>query len=282
MDWMHCASSHGLKVSYLGGWNESGWNALWYEDMRAALNSAGYTKTQLVAADSFPYPIGTTQGAADTWSVAKTLRTDRAFNAAVGVLGAHDVCGYPTTGYTCTTTEAARSLGKPLWASELGHMDGNAGAADMIRSIINGYNQANLTGFLTWPLVSAMPHILPKSTYGLINADQPWNGGYTVNEMTWAIAQVTQFTSPGWHYIAGANQGLSASGSYNALQSPDHSDWSLIAQTSTAAAAQNITVDISGRLAHNVVNVWTTNLHGGPNTAMIKQPAVFPHGNTFT
>ena len=282
MDWMRCASSHDLKVSYLGGWNESGWNTTWYEKMRAALNSAGYKHTQLVAADSFPHPTSTVQGAVSTWNVAKTLRTNRAFNKSVGVLGAHDVCGYPTTGYTCTTTETARTSGKPLWASELGHMDGNTGAADMIRSIVNGYDQANLSGFLTWPLVSAMPKILPKSNYGLINADQPWNGGYSVNEMTWAIAQVTQFTSPGWHYVDGANQDLAASGSFNTLEGPGHSNWSLIAQTSTATAAQGITVNLSGGLAHSLVNVWTTDLNGGPDKAIVKQPVVIPHGTSFT
>ena len=282
MDWMHCASSHNLKVSYLGGWNESGWDATWYEDLRAALNSAGYAGTQLVAADSFPYPMNTPKGQASTWNVAKSMHTNPAFDASVGVIGAHDVCGYPTTGNTCTTTALARSMGKPLWASELGHMDGNTGAADMIRAIINGYDQADLTGFLTWPLVSSMPQILPKSNYGLVNADQPWNGGYDVNEMTWAIGQFTQFTAPGWHYINGANKNLASSGSFNTLESPNHADWSLIAQTSNADQAQGITVNIAGGLRHDRVNVWATNLEGGPAAAMLREPVITPSGHSFT
>ena len=281
VDWMRCASSHGLKVSYLGGWNESGWNPTWFEDLRTALDSAGYKGTQLVAADSFPYPSGTPKGQASTWNVAKTMQTNPAFDASVGVLGAHDVCGYPTTGYTCVTTDTARSLGKPMWASELGHMDGNRGAADMVRSIINGYDQADLTGFITWPVVSAMPQMLPKSNYGLINADQPWNGGYTVNEMTWAIAQVTQFTSPGWHYVGGANQTLTAAGSFNTLQQPNHRNWSLIAQTSTATQTQDITVNISGGLPYKQVNVWATNLNGGPAQAMLRKDVLHPRGPSF-
>jgi hypothetical protein len=282
MDWMHCASSHHLKISYLGGWNESGWNAAWYEDLRAALNSAGYAKTQLVAADSFPHPTSTPAGQASSWNVARSLHTDRAFNAAVGVLGNHDVCGYPTTGYTCVSTSTARSLGKPLWASELGHMDGNTGASDMIRSIINGYDQAGLTGFLTWPLVSAMPQILPKSNYGLINADQPWNGGYAVDEMAWVIAQVTQFTAPGWHYVGGADSDLTAAGSYNTLESPNHDNWSLIAQTSTATEAQNIIVNVSGGLPSKQVNVWATNLNGTSGQAMVHKAVILASKPTFT
>ncbi|HEV2634967.1 MAG TPA: galactosylceramidase [Actinocrinis sp.] len=281
MDWMRCASSHNLKVSYLGGWNESGWNPSWYESMRAALNTAGYTSTRLVAADSFPYPTSTPQGQASTWNVAKTMHADPAFDAAVSVLGAHDVCGYPTTGYTCVTTPAARSLDKPLWASELGHMDGNRGAPDMIRAIVDGYDQAGLTGFITWPIVSAMPQILPKSNYGLVNADQPWAGNYTVNEMTWAIGQVTQFTSPGWHYVDGANKVLTASGSYNTLESPNRGAWSLIAQTTTATQTQDITVDVAGGLPSKQVNVWATNLNGGPAQAMVQQPVLHPSRGSF-
>jgi Glycosyl hydrolase family 59 len=281
IDWMRCASSHDLKVSYLGGWNESGWNANWYVAMRAALNAAGYSSTQLVAADSFPHPSGTPQGAASTWNVAKAMRSTPAFDKAVSVLGAHDVCGYPTNGYTCISTSTARSLGKPLWASELGHMDGDSGAPDMIRAIVNGYDQADLTGFITWPMVSAMPQILPKSDYGLINADTPWSGNYTVNEMTWAIAQVTRFTSPGWHYVGGADKNLTGSGSYDALQSPHHTAWSLIAQTTTATQAQNITVDIAGGLPYKHVNVWATNFDGGPAQAMERVATLNPSKPSF-
>ena len=39
---------------------------------------------------------------------------------------------------------------------------------------------------------------------------------------------------------------------------------------------------MTGGLSHSAVHVWTTNLHGGPGTAMVKQSVVTPHGTSFT
>ena len=43
VSWLNCAKSHGLAISYLGGWNERGYNISWYEQLRSALNSNGYS-----------------------------------------------------------------------------------------------------------------------------------------------------------------------------------------------------------------------------------------------
>ena len=59
-------------------------------------------------------------------------------------------------------------------------------------------------GYLEWPAIDSMPVLgdpenstpLPYENRGLLTADQPWSGNYTVNAMTWAIAQLTDFTSP--------------------------------------------------------------------------------------
>jgi len=65
--------------------------------------------------------------------------------------------------------------------------------------------------------------VLPFENRGLVTADQPWPGSYTVNAMIWAIAQITQVVSPptaagpgGWRYINSASgylQGNRADGS---------------------------------------------------------------------
>ena len=51
--WLDCATSHGLTINYLGGWNEKGFNATWYKNLRSALNSRGFGAVKLVAADDF-------------------------------------------------------------------------------------------------------------------------------------------------------------------------------------------------------------------------------------
>lgn len=263
IDWLNCARSHGLTISYLGGWNENGYSIRWYESLRGALDASGFGSVQIVADDA--HPAGAKYDPAGAWQVAAAAAGDPAFKAAVSVIGVHDTCGVPTTGYVCESTAAARRLGLPLWESELGAMDANTGAADMVRAINNGYIQAGVTGFLEWPLVDSMAPGLPFENRGLITADEPQSGHYHVNLMTWAIAQTTQFVQPGWRHLAGANRPLGNSGTYNAYVAPGLSNWSLVAENTGHHAGQHvgpqtITVRIAGGLRDRAVHVWATNL----------------------
>ena len=277
--WLNCAKSHHLKISYLGGWNENGYNIAWYERMREALNRDGYRSVKIVAADSI---------AAPAWQIARAAATHPALMAAIGVLGAHDTCGYPTEGFRCTVTATARHLGLPLWESELGAMDANAGAPAMARSIDNGYIQAGITGYIEWPLIDSMPPGLPHENRGLVTADQPWSGSYNVNEITWAIAQTTQFTRPGWRHVNGAAGAIGNSGSYDAYESPRGHDWSLVAENTSHVAGQHIGpqtvhVRLTGALVTGVVHVWATNLGSNdPAAWFVKQPDIRPAGGAFS
>src|SRR5215813_5925581 len=205
LDWLGCAKQDGLIISYLGGWNErdNGSHARWFHSLPQALNAGGYRNVRIIAGDG----IGSAK-----WTY--TSSPD------VAILGSHDNCGYPTgvagAQTTCTSTIAARQSGKPLWGSELGAMDAGAQPActvpcapAMDRAFTREYIDARVTGALEWPAIDSMPAgVLPFENRGLITADQPWSGSYTVNAMTWAIAQITQFISPptaanpgGWKYI---------------------------------------------------------------------------------
>jgi hypothetical protein len=133
VDWLRCARRNGLAVSYVGGWNEhyqgTAAQRAWFVDLRAALDAAGFTRTQIVAADEAPQvparlgrvrylPLLSSQ------TVAVDTVTDPSFGRAVSVLGMHDTCGLPTTGYRCVLAARTRAVaartGKPLWESELG------------------------------------------------------------------------------------------------------------------------------------------------------------------
>ncbi len=284
VDWLDCARSHGLTIDYLGGWNERGYNIEWYEDMRAALDAAGYGAVKIVAADDDP---STSSGydPAQAWAAANDMVDDPAFNSSIAVLGAHDTCGYPTAGYDCQATSTARGLGKPLWESEIGAMDGNSGAPAMARSINNGYNQAGVTGYLHWPLLDALPPGLPHQDQGLVYADEPWSGQYQVNEMTWAIAHTTQFVGQGWTHVGGANKALNGTsmGSYNSYRQPGSGKWTMVVQTSTASASQRIAVTVKGGLSTGTVHVWATNLHSTVTAYWFKRLAdVTPTNGTFS
>ncbi len=145
ISWLGCARQHGLPISYLGGWNERGHDAAWYVQLRSALDSAGYGSVQIVADDS-------------GWSVADDMAANASFNNAVSVIGAHYPCagGDGGSADTCSSTTTAKNNGKPLWASENGSLDMDAGAPALIRSIVRGYVDARMTAYLNWPLVAAI------------------------------------------------------------------------------------------------------------------------------
>jgi Glycosyl hydrolase family 59/Galactocerebrosidase, C-terminal lectin domain len=263
LSWLRCARSHGLTISYLGGWNENGFSKPWYESLRRALDAGGFGSVKIVADDA--HPRIAPYRPASAWQVASVADRDHAFMAALAVLGVHDTCGAVTTGFSCESTAAARASGLPLWESELGAMDANSGAADMARSVNNGFLQARVTGFLEWPLVDSMTPGLPYENRGLVTADQPGSGHYNVNKMTWAIAQTTQFTGAGWHYAKGASTRLGDSGSAVGYLAPGGHDWSLVTEDTGRHPGQSlrdetIRVRLTGGLRDRTVRVWATDL----------------------
>lgn len=286
IDWLNCAKSHGLTISYLGGWNEHGFSTAWYLGMRKALDAHGYHSTKLVAADA--HPRGGRYLPATAWRVAIAATRHPAFRAAISVLGAHDTCGLLTLGYRCESTQAARRLQRPLWESELGTLDGNSGAANMARSINHAYFQAGITGLIEWPLLDAMPPGLPFENRGLVTADLPASGHYDANRIIWAIAQTTQFVQPGWRHVLGANGVMGASGSYDSYVSPNHRDWSLVAENTGRFPHQNIggqfiSVRLAGGLKTGLVHVRATNLlSANPSTWFVRRADVRVSGGRFT
>ena len=250
VQWLTCAQQHGLTIDYLAGnQNEHSYQKTWTESLRAALDQAGFSSTQIVMSDD--------DDTANAWPIATDLAADPAFNAATAVVGEHDQCGGPTNGNECFSTATAEGLGKPLWTNELGNLDGATGAANMTRSEIRGYPNADLTGFITWPMMDAIPPGVPYENRGLIYADQPWSGYYQVNAMTYAIAMMSWFTAPGWQYIDGADGGFGgligasvySNGSYATLKAPNGTDWSTLAETTTTTAEQYANFTISGGLS---------------------------------
>jgi hypothetical protein len=262
IDWLNCAKSHNLTISYVGGWNEHGYIKSWYEALRSALNANGFGSIKIIAADSFP---GRHYIPARTWNVAAAAAIDPTFKAALSAYGSHDTCGGPTTGWVCESTPVARHSGLPLWESELGTLHGPTSPANMARTINNGFIQAGITGFLQWPLTASEPPGMLYTDRGLVIANQPQSGNYTVQPTTWAIAQTTQFTQVGWRHIPGASGTIGDSGNYVAYESPNRHDWSLVAENTGSHprqtyGPQTITVHLIGGLKTSNISVWSTDL----------------------
>jgi hypothetical protein len=298
VDWLRCARENGLPISYVGGWNEhyqgTAVQRAWFVHLRRALDAAGFTSTQIVAADQTPQlPQGHGQlgySPLPAWrTVADDMAEDPAFARAVSVLGMHDTCGMPSTGYRCVVAAGARAvaarMGTPLWESELGATPSTGtdpalpGPGGLARALDNAYDQAGITGILVWPLIDAIPPDLPHQNRGLVWAGSPWDGNYYVTPLTWVIAQTTQFTAPGWRHVDGANGDLPG-GSYDTYQAPGRTAWTLVAQTSMASTAHQVTVHVTGGLPAQTVHVWSTSLLGGGQ--FVRRADITPHGGTFT
>lgn len=274
ISWLNCAKQHGLSISYLGGWNERGHDSTWYKNLRTGLNNAGYNGVQIVGDDS-------------GWSMADEFGADPALKNAVGVLGNHYVCGYLSQADSCSTTADARSSGKPLWASEFGSQDDNNGVVPYIRTVNRGYLDAEISGYMNWPLIAAITPNLPYATVGLMDAGSPWSGAYRVGKNLWANAHYAQFTQPGWHYLNSSASGYlggdRANGSYVSLKSTNNSDYSTIYETSGSTAAQTVNVTVSGGLNTGTAHVWSTDM-GSTNSAdwFVRQADVTPTGGAYT
>ena len=78
VSWLGCAKSHGLAISYLGGWNKRG-NICLVRQLRSTLNSDGYSAVQIVGADT-------------NYSIATDIASDSAFASAVSIIGVHYRC----------------------------------------------------------------------------------------------------------------------------------------------------------------------------------------------
>ncbi|MBU3867527.1 galactosylceramidase [Streptomyces sp. 4503] len=273
MAWMGCAAQHDLTVEYLGGWNERGFDKTWYQKLKSALVSHGYTATKVVAADS-------------DWEVADAMAEDPEFKAAVDVVGAHYPCGYLGAYAKCPSTTTAQRLGKPLWASENGSQDANEGAAAVARSVNRGYLDGKMTAYFNWPVIAALYPNLHFSTDGMSIANQPWSGNYSIGKTTWVTAHTTQFTRPGWKYIDSAGGYLGGdrgNGSYVTLKSTNGRDYSTVVETMDATAEQTATFTVSGGLSKGKVHVWATNVNSADSADwFVHQQDITPASGRYT
>ncbi|MDY7089364.1 MAG: ricin-type beta-trefoil lectin domain protein [Actinomycetota bacterium] len=272
--WLGCATSHGLTIDYLGGWNERGRDLNWYKNLRTALNSRGYAGVQIVASDDFG------------WGSADDALRDPAFGAAVSVYGSHYVCGYRSAQTNCPSSANAVNSGKTLWASENGSDDYNGGAPALARGINRDYIDGRMTAYLNWPVLAAVTPNVPWSTTGVAVAPQPWSGYYSIGRSAWVMAHTTQFTAPGWRYLdssSGYLGGNRNNGSYVSLKSPGNRDHSTIIETMDAGSAQDLQFSVTGGLSAGTVHVYSTNVRSSnPADHFVRQADITPSNGTFS
>jgi hypothetical protein len=254
----HAETDHNLHIDYIGGWNESGWDKTWYENLKKALQSNGLT-TQVVAADNW-------------WNVASDLTSDSTFKSSVDIMGVHYPCGWMTSEDECsdnTYTPIAEGLGIPIWASESGSQNYDSGAIPLARALNRDYIDSRMTAYINWSLIAAWYRTLPYYGDGLMLADQPWSGYYHVGKSIWVMAHTAQFVQVGWQYIdsaCGYFGGNRSNGSYVTLKSPDNKNYSIIVETVDASMPQTATFSVTGGLPADTVHVWSSNLNSSSSS----------------
>ncbi len=267
----HAQSDHDLHIDYIGGWNESGWDMKWFENLKRALKSNGLT-TQIVGTDNY-------------WNVVDSLKKYAAFKSVINIVGIHYPSGSPSR-LIYPDDSVAGSLDMPIWTSEGGSQNYDCGALALARGLNREYIDSRITAMINWSVVCAWYPDLPYWGAGLMLADEPWSGHYAVGKSIWAVAQTTQFTEPGWRYMDGACGYLGGNrlnGSYVALKSPDGRDYSVIIETVDAASPQSVTLKINGGLSTGEVHVWATVLSSGdPDQRLLKIKDIKPDSGKYT
>ncbi|WP_332112374.1 RICIN domain-containing protein [Streptomyces gossypiisoli] len=276
ISWLDCAKQRGLTIDYIGGRNEQPYSASFYKDLKAAMIAKGYTSTKLVGGDE------------NNWDVATGMKNDSALNSAVDIVGSHYPCVYQSAMTTCTSSADAKALGKQLWASENGSENAETGAAPVARAINRGYIDAKMSAYINWPLLASDYQNLFFHDQGLITANQPWSGHYNVSRTVWAMAQTTQFTSPGWKYLdtaTGYLGGNRSNGSFVSYAAPDKSAWSTVIETLDATEAQTVTLNTTGGLPGGTLHVWSTDMSapaGRATPRMVKNADLTASNGTYS
>ncbi|MEQ4209282.1 discoidin domain-containing protein [Actinopolymorpha sp. B9G3] len=251
LSWLDCAASHGLRIDYVGGWNERGYDTDWYVAFDKAL-AERFPDIEIIAADECCRE--------DLWRVADDMAANPAFDNAVDIAGVHFACGNRDQRRECHSTETARGLDKPLWMSEVSAQAHDVGAAPAARSINRMYVDARLTGYLTWSAVSAWYAHFPIADTGTILAEWPWSGHYQVGSTVWAFAHTTQFTDPGWRYLDTGSGYLDSGASYVSMVSPAADDFTTVVETLDATEPATVEFDVTGGLPTDGVQVWSTDV----------------------
>jgi len=267
---MGAKSAHGLDINYIGCRNEKGDNTTWLKNtFRPTLDKDGLTSVGIHAFDNW---------GATSWNWATGMNTDATLKAAVYAIGSHTTATFGSQKGTPPPANVI-AIGKPIWDTEEHvYEHGFQCALDIVGAFNFNYVNSKITKTVYWYLITAFYPNEPFYDVTMAVASSPWSGAYTINPALWGYAHVGQFTKVGWKYLDAASGNFTSGGNYVTMVDPSGKDFSVIAQTSKATAAQSITFKVAGSLSTGTVSVWRSNA-----TAQFqKQPDVTQTNGSFT
>jgi galactosylceramidase len=262
-------SAHGLDIDYVGCRNEKGDNTAWVKTFRTTLDSNSLTNVGIHAFDNW---------GATSWTWATGMNTDATLKAAVYAIGSHTTSSFGSTKGTAPPANVI-AIGKPIWDTEEHvYEHGFQCAIDIVSAFNFNYVNSKITKTIYWYLITAF---YPNESFyddTMAVASSPWSGAYTINPALWGYAHVGQFTKVGWKYLDAASGTFTGGGNYVTMVDPTGKDFSVIAQTSGAKAAQNITFNVTGGLSTGSLSVWRSNA----TSQFEKQTSITPTNGSFT
>ena len=243
----------GLDIDYVGIWNETDYDVGYIKLLKKTLLANGLT-TNIVAADLYQ----------NQWKITDDFKRDPELKKDVYAIAVH----YARVKGNFYVTGGAVRSGKPLWSSEdqpfdkTGSMlqrDWKPGARIWAKFLNSNYIDGKVTKTEIWSPISSYYDNLGAPNSGLMYANTPWSGHYSVQSAIWVTAHTTQFAKPGWQYLDTACGNLQGNGSYVTLKSPNSNDYSIIVETVDATEPQEVKFEATGGLATGTVHVWETN-----------------------
>jgi len=187
----------GTNLSYIGVWNERYWGGTDYiVGLRAALDAAGHSHTQIVLPDS---------AVAGDPELLAAISNNSTFGGAFSVAGLHG---------SVVPVPLLEATGHRYWQSETGTSpisltEDWKGAQDWARNLIRNYVVANITGTVSWSTLWSVLPGLPYDGRGLMMANTPWSGSYNVSAPIWVSAHFGQHLAVGWkHLLTGRGAGF--------------------------------------------------------------------------
>jgi galactosylceramidase len=114
-----------------------------------------------------------------------------------------------------------------------------------------------LTKVNFWSPVSSYYDCLPAPRSGVVTANTPWSGAFSIEPTLWAVAHFNQFTEPGWRLLTNASRKLAQGGSMLAFAAPNGGDFSIVIETTEARQEQSIRIQAP---VTRPLSVWRTDM----------------------